>query len=188
MEHFHFKKINDLRAFLSKRHEEINLNASISQPSFYFVTKDGKVHRATGTKMLAQVLNELFGNFYSVEDSITVTRQRGTLAYTLQEQEKVVKAEVVVPVEEVKGVISEPEVLEDVVVVVVEESVAEVAVEEVVEDVKEPDWAWIESLENTPDDKLELDKYAEEEFSVKLSRTMKISNMVKKFKEELAKR
>ncbi|AUR91458.1 hypothetical protein NVP1161O_016 [Vibrio phage 1.161.O._10N.261.48.C5] len=185
MEHFHFKKINDLRAFLSKRHEEINLNASISQPSFYFVTKDGKVHRATGTKMLAQVLNELFGNFYSVEDSITVTRQRGTLAYTLQEQEKVVKAEVVVPVEEVKDVVSEPEVLEE---LAVDESVAEVAVEEVVEDAKEPDWAWIESLENTKEDRIELDRYAEEEFSVKLSRTMKLANMVKKFKEELAKR
>ncbi|AGG57786.1 hypothetical protein VPBG_00013 [Vibrio phage helene 12B3] len=146
MEYFHFKKVNNLRAFLAKRHEEINLNASISQPSFYFVTTDKVVHRATGTKMLAQVLNDLFGNFYSVEDSITVTRQRGTLAYTLQEQE------------------------------------------EVVEDVKEPDWAWIESLGTDKSAKEEFDAYASDEFNISLNRTMKFSNMVKKFKEELAKR
>ena len=182
MEYFHFKKVNDLRAFLSKRHEEINLNASISQPSFYFVTTDKVVHRATGTKMLAQVLNDLFGNYYSVEDSVTVTRQRGTLAYALQEQEKVETS----VQEEKEEVIPEPEVEE-----VVEDSPSLISLdveEEVTEGSKEPDWAWIESLENTPEDKLEFDKYCESEFSVKLSRTMKLSNMIKKFKEELAKR
>ncbi|AUR94266.1 hypothetical protein NVP1193O_135 [Vibrio phage 1.193.O._10N.286.52.C6] len=183
MEYFHFKKVNDLRAFLAKRHEDINLNASISQPSFYFVTTDKVVHRATGTKMLAQVLNDLFGNYYSVEDSVTVTRQRGTLAYALQEKQEKVET----PVQEEKEeVITEPEVEE-----VVEDSPSLISLEveeDVTEDSKVPDWAWIESLENTPEDKLELDKYAESEFSVKLSRTMKLGNMVKKFKEELAKR
>ncbi|AUR93459.1 hypothetical protein NVP1187O_146 [Vibrio phage 1.187.O._10N.286.49.F1] len=186
MEYFHFKKVNDLRAFLAKRHEDINLNASISQPSFYFVTTDKVVHRATGTKMLAQVLNDLLGNYYSVEDSVTVTRQRGTLAYALQEKQEKVET----PVQEEKEeeeVITEPEVEE-----VVEDSPSLISldVEEdvVAEGSKEPDWAWIESLENTKDDKNEFDKYCESEFSVKLSRTMKLSNMIKKFKEELAKR
>ncbi|CAM0038941.1 hypothetical protein VPHK460_0018 [Vibrio phage K460] len=182
MEYFHFKKVNDLRAFLSKRHEEINLNASISQPSFYFVTTDKVVHRATGTKMLAQVLNGLFGNYYSVEDSTTVTRQRGTLAYALQEQEKVET-----PVQEEKEeVVPEPEVKE-----VVEDSPSLISLdveEDVTEDSKEPDWAWIESLENTKDDRLELDQYAEDEFSVKLSRRKTLENMIIDFKEELAKR
>ncbi|AGN51488.1 hypothetical protein VPLG_00049 [Vibrio phage eugene 12A10] len=180
MEYFHFKKVNNLRAFLAKRHEEINLNASISQPSFYFVTTDKVVHRATGTKMLAQVLNDLFGNYYSVEDSTTVTRQRGTLAYALQEK-------VETTVQEEKEVVSEPEV-EEVVEDLSNLISLEVEEEVVTEDVKDPDWAWIESLENTPEDKLEFDKYCESEFSVKLSRTMKLSNMIKKFKEELAKR
>ena len=173
MEYFHFKKVNDLRAFLANRHEDINLNASISQPSFYFVTADKVVHQATGTKMLAQVLNDLFGNYYySVEDSVTVTRQRGTLAYALQE-----KQEEVIPEPEVEEVVED---LPSLISLDVEE--------EITEGSKEPDWAWIESLENTPEDKLEFDKYCESEFSVKLSRTMKLSNMIKKFKEELAKR
>ena len=182
MEYFHFKKVNDLRTFLSKRHEEINLNASISQPSFYFVTTDKVVHRATGTKMLAQVLNDLFGNYYSVKDSTTVTRQRGTLAYALQEQEKV---ETSVQEEEKEEVIPEPEVEE-----VVEDSPSLISldVEEVVEDGKEPDWAWIESLGTDKSAKEEFDAYASDEFNISLNRTMKFSNMVKKFKEELAKR
>lgn len=54
-----------------------------------------------------------------------------------------------------------------------------------VEDVVTPDWEWIESLDNNKEDKLALDHYAESKFSIKLSRTMKISNMIKAFKEEL---
>ena len=184
MEYFHFKKVNDLRAFLSKRHEEINLNASISQPSFYFVTTDKVVHRATGTKMLAQVLNDLFGNYYSVEDSVTVTRQRGTLAYALQEKQEKVETPVQ---EEEKEVTPEPEVKE-----VVEDSPSLVSLD-VEEDgneeaSKEPDWAWIESLGTDKSAKEEFDAYASDEFNISLNRTMKFSNMVKKFKEELAKR
>ncbi|CAL9957030.1 hypothetical protein VPHF99_0025 [Vibrio phage F99] len=186
MEYFHFKKVNDLRAFLSKRHEEINLNASISQPSFYFVTADKVVHRATGTKMLAQVLNDLFGNYYSVEDSVTVTRQRGTLAYALQEKQEKVETSVQ---EEKEEVIPEQEVEE-----VVEGSPSLVSLdveeeeEDVADDIKEPDWAWIESLGTDKSAKEEFDAYASDEFNISLNRTMKFSNMVKKFKEELATR
>ena len=183
MEYFHFKKVNDLRAFLAKRHEDINLNVSISQPSFYFVTTDKVVHRVTGTKMLAQVLNDLFGNYYSVEESTTVTRQRGTLAYALQEQEKVETS----VQEEKEEVIPEPEVEE---VVDDSPSLISLDVEEsvVTEDDKEPDWAWIESLGTDKSAKEEFDTYASDEFNISLNRTMKFSNMVKKFKEELAKR
>ncbi|BAV80916.1 hypothetical protein [Vibrio phage RYC] len=46
------------------------------------------------------------------------------------------------------------------------------------------DWEWVEGLGNTKEDKLALDQYAEK-FDVKLSRTMKIENMVAKFKEAL---
>lgn len=187
MEYFHFKKVNDLRAFLANRHEDINLNASISQPSFYFVTTDKVIHRATGTKMLAQVLNDLFGNYYSVEDSTTVTRQRGTLAYALQEQQEEVETSVQ---EEKEEVISEPEVEE--VVEVVEDSPSlislDVKEDAFADDSKEPDWAWIESLGTDKSAKEEFDAYASEEFNIPLNRTMKFSNMVKKFKEELAKR
>lgn len=54
-------------------------------------------------------------------------------------------------------------------------------------DEKEVNWDWVNGLDNTKEDKLALDQYAEDHFSIKLSRTMKIENMIKKFKEELEK-
>lgn len=47
----------------------------------------------------------------------------------------------------------------------------------------EPDWDWVDSLEDSPETRLELDEYASK-FSVNLKRTMKVSNMAKKFKAE----
>lgn len=78
-----------------------------------------------------------------------------------------------------------------------EETLVEVdtIVSEVVEDVVEVesvesevvavDWSWVDSLEDSPENRLALDEYALK-FSVPLKRTMKVSNMAKKFKEALA--
>ena len=46
-----------------------------------------------------------------------------------------------------------------------------------------PDWDWVDSLEDSPETRLELDEYALK-FSVRLKRPMKVSNMAKKFKAE----
>ena len=65
-----------------------------------------------------------------------------------------------------------------------------------VEDVKEDlvetkeseftvDWDWVESLEDNKEDKLLLDKYAEDNTGVKLKRNMKIKNMIRDFKKAL---
>lgn len=49
------------------------------------------------------------------------------------------------------------------------------------------DWKMIDSLKNTKADKLTLDKYAEG-FGISLNRGAKLENMIKAFKEELAKK
>lgn len=49
----------------------------------------------------------------------------------------------------------------------------------------EVDWEWVDSLEDSPENRLALDEYAEK-FGQSLKRTMKVSNMAKKFKEALA--
>ena len=48
------------------------------------------------------------------------------------------------------------------------------------------DWAWVESLEDTPENKLALDEYAEKNSDVKLKRNMKLVNMVRAYKKALA--
>ena len=48
------------------------------------------------------------------------------------------------------------------------------------------DWDWVESLEDNKEDKLLLDKYAEDNTGVKLKRNMKIKNMIRDFKKALA--
>ena len=56
---------------------------------------------------------------------------------------------------------------------------------DVQEDVQEDvDWEWVGTLEDTKEDKLLLDQYAEK-FNVKLKRNMKLQNMVKVFKKQL---
>lgn len=66
---------------------------------------------------------------------------------------------------------------------VVSEDVTELVIEGV--DTDEVDWDWVNSLEDSPENRLALDEYAEK-FSVKLRRSMKTTNMAKKFKEALA--
>lgn len=50
---------------------------------------------------------------------------------------------------------------------------------------KEVDWEWVESLENKKYDREKLDVYASDNFGINLNRKFTITNMVKKFKEEL---
>lgn len=80
-------------------------------------------------------------------------------------------------------------VIEDVIVDVVEEvKVAEVAVVEaevVAQEKKEVDWEMINSLENKKYDKIKLDKYAEENFGIKLNQRNTLENMIKDFKSQL---
>lgn len=65
------------------------------------------------------------------------------------------------------------------------EALSEVHVDEEEEPITEdtPDWDWVDSLEDSPETRLELDEYALK-FSINLKRTMKVSNMAKKFKAE----
>lgn len=57
--------------------------------------------------------------------------------------------------------------------------------EEVTEASVDVDWEWVEGLKNTKYDKIELDKYAETKFDIKLKRTNTMPNMILDFKAQL---
>ena len=67
----------------------------------------------------------------------------------------------------------------------VEDEVSE-AVEEVSEAEFEIDWSWVESLEDTPENKIALDEYAEKNSDVRLKRNMKLVNMVRAYKKAVS--
>lgn len=49
----------------------------------------------------------------------------------------------------------------------------------------EPDWKWIESLQNKKYDKEAFDEYAEKEFKIKLNKRNTLENMIADFKSQL---
>lgn len=55
----------------------------------------------------------------------------------------------------------------------------------VVTEVLTPDWELIESFGNTKEDKLAFEQYADENFGIKLKRSMTIDKMVASFKESI---
>ena len=175
---FQYKHLDELKKWLCGRHDELHLENSMIMPRICVVGKDGTMYRGQGAKGLCLMLNGGLNADYDILSTYSVGRNRGTIFYGIEK--------------EIKEFVQEEkeEVIEPVVEVVVDElislDVGPVTVE-VEESVKEPDWVWIESLENTPEDKLEFDKYCEAEYGLRLSRTMKLSNMIKKFKEELSK-
>jgi hypothetical protein len=182
---FQYYHLDELKKWLCDRHDELHLQNSLIMPRVCVVGRDGTQYRGQGAKGLCQALNDGLGSDYDILSTYSAGRNRGTVFYGLQIEDK----ETLQKQKEEKEVVEEnkedliPQDLE----VVEEETVVEV-VESEEPKIKEPDWEWIESLENNSEDRLELDRYAEEEFGVKLNRTMKLGNMIKKFKEELSKR
>ena len=88
-----------------------------------------------------------------------------TISFVSNEPKKIVEKEVFAPV--VEEVIASP----------VEETV------EPITEVASPDFDKFEDMEDSKENRLVLDEYAET-FNIKLRRNMKLANMLKKFKEE----
>lgn len=180
---FQYHHLDDLKKWLCERHDELHLMNTLYQPRMCLVNNDGTMYRSQGVKGLCVQLNEYLNGDYDIQSSYSVGRNRGTVFYGLEKETK--EPIVQEQKEEEKVVVSEK-------TLVVEESVEPspslISLEtEEVSDKKEPDWKWIESLGTDKSAKEELDAYATDEFNISLNRTMKFSNMVKKFKEELAK-
>ncbi len=165
---FLFKQAND---------SSIDENISMQLPRGSFSVNNKIIHCTHFVDTLRK-FNEMFGTRFVPEEStfggqtyfnIAILEEGKTRAVQEQKEETVSKTEE----EKVEDIpVSEP--VADIETIVVEDSGDAT-----------PDWEWIESLDNNKEDKLALDQYAESKFSVKLSRTMKISNMIKAFKEEL---
>ena len=144
---------------------------------YSYQTKSGEYSISTIMSDFVESLNKNFGTDFCPVTSVRIGT-RGYGLYLRSEVPQVVEESTVVeePVTEVEDVAEEDKVeVESLITLEVEDTPT----------VKTPDWEWIESLGTDSESKKELDVYAEEEFGVKLSRTMKFENMVKKFKEEL---
>lgn len=169
---FLFERAND---------KAIDENISMQLPRGSF-SVDNKIIHCTHFVDTLYKFNEMFGTRFVPEKStfggqtyFNIASLEDGETYGLQEQ----KEEAITKVEEEKVIEQEND--QDV------ETVSDVvdATEEK-EESTIPDWEWISSLTNTKADKESFDVYAEEVFSIKLKRNMKIDNMRSKFKDLLA--
>lgn len=162
-------KFNEALAELQK---EFDLDASNRLPRWYFQDTNGVVYKSACAAHLFEALNSRFGDF--IDPRRSMARKRNYVISFLEKGEKV----------------SEVVVEEPVSLVVVEDLITEPLVEATEEGDKplhdEVDWDWINVLKGTREDKLTLDKYAEDKFGIKLNRGKKIDKMVAEFKEALA--
>ena len=165
MKHKYFPNRLSLFKHLGVLVEGLDVNRSLRLPNLWFADKDTD-YKCNGTTTFCEKFNEVFGTKLDPKKSYS-SGKRTTLFFN-----------------EVEDVVKEAPVAE--VVDVVEEIVDEKETPEEIPEAEEltPDWEWIESLENTPEDKLKLDKYGET-FGVKLNRRRTLSNMIKDFKEAL---
>ncbi|AGH32198.1 hypothetical protein VPHG_00132 [Vibrio phage 11895-B1] len=175
MQHITFKKNLHLKLWLIKRHEGLDPTKTMQTARMNLIGKDGVYHKCTGAKNLCQVLNEHFGGDYDVKLSYSAGSQKCTLFYG-------VDVEPTLPEEDVSSG-SVVEALEDIVEDVVQGTDT---VEEIIEDTTPTvDWDWVATLDNTKEGKLALDEYVSSKFNIHLSRTMKLENMIKDFREKL---
>lgn len=168
MSYKYYRTQRDFYNYVATITDELDINTSYKYSRHTFVTKDGEVHFASKINDALEMMNGIIGEDYFDASKSRIKGRQGYLIYFNDE------SETIEPVE----LISKEVILDE----VVEEPVIEI---EDKYEVDTPDWDWIDTLENNSDDKLLLDKYAEEKFNVKLSRTMKLENMIKKFKEKL---
>ena len=147
---------------------DFNNTMKLSKTWFYY---DGNKYVAPSFKATLGQLNELIGTRFDTKHSIAVGSRYTVFIEPLDVQsfEEVLPEEVAVeesPVETDEFELSLLDLGDG------DELVAE-----------QPDWGWVDSLENTKKDKKRLDEYAVG-FGVSLKRTMTLANMIKAFKEE----
>lgn len=154
---------------------EFDIKASASKGRFTFIY-DGNIYAYRNLYIFLGKLNGLLGEkLFCIKHSRITSRTRYKIFVDSEIEDKLNGAEStveVVPVEE--EVVESPEV---------EVPTVEVSEEVVSFDI---DWKWIESLEDTPANKLLLDNYAADNSDVSLKRNMKLPNMVRAYKKALA--
>lgn len=145
---------------------KVNINMSANFMSvFGLADKFGSKYNLSDDKVFLKELQK----FSSVDLSVFTYKEPLWVASTEASEGTLTKVDTIIP--EVEEVLSEGVV-----------ETLKVHVEEPSQEVT-PDWDWVDSLEDSPETRLELDEYALK-FSVNLKRTMKVSNMAKKFKAE----
>jgi hypothetical protein len=155
----------------------LDLNTSMNMQSHHFALQDGEAVFTHSYYNMLEVMNERFGTKFIPEMSSFIGATHFTLAFA-EDGDVVAEPEVVQP-----EVVQNADVQEEAPLISLDVEDEEVTEEESTE--KQPDWDWINSLGDDSDSKKELDAYAEEEFSIKLSRRKTMENMLIDFKAAL---
>lgn len=152
--------------------DRIDQNATLVIPRSSFIADNTEYYCSTYYDTLEN-FNKLFGTDFLVMDSVFASKHYFTIARP-DRNESIEPAKIA-------STPLEPEDIEeggDILSLTVED-------EAPVVETKQPDWDWIETLQNKKFDKIKLDEYIEEEFGIKLKRNMTLSNMIKDLKEQL---
>ena len=185
----YFGTHKEFYTYTNKYLPTLDVKNSVARSRFTFKA-DGKLYAHANLLKQLLTLNELIGEYLFI---LTGSRPVGRSRYAIFVNEDIESNFVIKEVPE-PTIEDTPELIStEVVVESVEDAITEkvdepedVVEEPVVEgETLEVDWEWVDSLEDSPENRLALDEYAEK-FEVNLKRTMKTSNMAKKFKEAMS--
>lgn len=157
MEHKYFPNNTQLYIELHKLHKEFDPSESMVMSRYSFKDIQGEQYLAYDFATFVDKFNDRFGMTIDRANSQSAGRQSYLVKF-LDVAEKPVEAPV------------EPREIADTLVVT---------------EVLTPDWELIESFGNTKEDKLAFEQYADENFGIKLKRSMTIDKMVASFKESI---
>lgn len=169
MEHKFFSNQFKLFGYLDNLVEGLDLNRTLRLPKLWFSDVEGNDYKCQGSTEFCTKFNSIFNTNF-IADKSYVSGKKIVLFFG---EEKLKECLEFVEQEDVQDVTGDEQK---------EEGEAQETSEEA--PVLAPDWVWIDTLENTPEDKLKLDKCGED-FGIKLNRRKTLSNMIKSFKEQL---
>lgn len=169
MKHKFFHNRFDLWDCLKEECKGLDFNRTLQLPIMYF--SDGEKDFACGNMVeFVNSLNSRFGTKYSPTHSYR-NGQKVVMFYDVDDSKENK------PLIEANKPVEKDETID-----IVRENI-EVGVEGSV--VSSVDWGMINSLKNNAEDKLVLDKYAEDNFGIALKRNKRLEGMIEDFKAAL---
>lgn len=185
LKHQYFLNRFQFWKYLEPKCNGLNLNSTLRLPLGYVELEDGTSFSNSSVRELVECINREFKLCYDPVTSCRVGNGVTLFWEDGKEQKDIQDIIADVIVEEPEQVVEQEEGVfegdsasdKEEAIVATPETVSE-------EDTKEVDWGWIETLENTKEDKLALDEYAKD-FNIELSRRKTLENMIIDFKEAL---
>lgn len=161
---------------LESINSDFDMDKSLRAGNFNIMTREGKFQLCGGFNHFCTTYNSMFTDILDMKK----TFKKGTLIYVFLKdidtppKDLLKKEGVKAPSIKETAPLEAPLISLD-----IDEDISE---DEVVPLIT-PDYEWMSSLDNTSEDKLALDKYAESTFDIKLRRNKRVENMIEDFKK-----